>query len=164
MKKIKKDEDNAVDKTEDSVVEDIIKSSAELEDQNECLNFSKNGGKKMDLEMDREMVKDVNGLFINRLRQILQAMDAEIIFDDGEGSFSVLDDLCRIEVDYEISNSVDITFARNIKPWAVAEFAMRFVKITDLLNISVFVWEDHEQGSIFNGKDVYSGKDIENVE
>ena len=161
MKKLEEDEVNTEVWAGSLDGEDIIKSSPELMEQKECLNFSIEGEKKMSLEMDREMVKDVNGFFINRLRQVLQAMDAEIIFDDGEGNFAVLDDLCRIEVDYDMPNSVDITFARNIKPGEAAEFAMKFVKITDLLNMPVFVWNDHEQGSIFNGKDVYSGKDIE---
>jgi len=164
MTKLEKDEVNTEVWAGSLPGEDIIKSSTELVDQNERLNVSKKGEKKMSLEMDKDVEKAVYDLFTKQMRQILQALDVDMIFDDGEGAFAILDDVCRIEVDYELPNSVDITFASNTKPWAVAGFAMKFVKMTDLLNISVFVWEDHEQGSIFNGKDVYSGKDIEDFE
>ena len=130
-------------------------------DQRKCLNFAIKGEKKMNLELDKETETSCINFFINRARQILQALDVEIMFDDGEGNFAILDDFCRITLDYELLNSVDITFAKDLKPSHAAEFAMRFVKIADLLNISVFVWENHELGSIFNGKDVYSGRDIE---
>ena len=46
MNKFKIVEDSTEDKTGNSCAEDIIESSAELMEQKECLNFSKNGGKK----------------------------------------------------------------------------------------------------------------------
>lgn len=164
MNKFKIVEDSTEDKTVANTVEDIIKSSTELVDQNERLNVSKKGEKKMSLEMDKDVEKSINGELIDSLRHIFRALYVDIMFDDGKGNFATLDDLCRIELDYDMPNSVDITFASNSKPCDVAEFAMNIVKITDILDIPVFVLNDHEQGSIFNGKDVYSGKDIENVE
>ena len=176
MKTKKKHEDNAVDKTEDSSVEKIVvdatddseysiivnkiegipTNQVELSSKSNVLNFK--GEDKMYCENIKPyevmMEKGFNANFEHQLIQIGQALDFDIIGIGEGGAYSILDDVCRIVHDY---GTVDMSFAKEAGSSEVAEIAIKFIRIIDLLKIPVYIEEEYEQGSLFGGYDVGSG-------
>ena len=172
MKIRMKYEDNAVDRTVDSAVEEIVGNAAvniddsiiikknaekfttpvDLSSKSNVLNFGTQGEVTMELvepnniyEWKNSMKNGFNEMFEKQLLQIGSVLDFSIQYTETGGFFSIFEDAFRFYHDRECYGTVDVSFASDVKPAQAAEIAVKFFRIADLLKITVYIEEEHER-------------------